>query len=440
MAPPRHQRDRRRDRSRSLAVAAVVLLFAAGQPLAAQTSCTPSEASGAVTLSTLLSVAERCAPALRTARTLEDGARAAVTSAGALPNPDLEVLPSRFQPRPGATPLGGPGTSVGITQRLENPVVRRARVAGARASVDAAAADVRAVNQQVMAAVRVRFFDLQRREQEAAAAREDRELVVQIRDRVRVAVQQGESPRFDLLRAENEVVIATRQVERARLLVEEGRALLRQVVGPALAPDFTATGDYFVRSDEPDSAAIHDAVRGRNPDVARADAGRRAAERQLALEKGLRWPLVGFRAQNEQEPEQRIVRIGATIALPLWDRRRGPVKEAEALVARRTAELEQVRFQQERAFEVAWQQYQAARQGVELLEGAALDDARAAVRTAEAAYRSGERSILELLDARRQLRIVRSELIAAQFDLHAARAELVRLAAASPLSVTPDAR
>lgn len=425
---------------RMSAPVAVTALLLGSQPLPAQQACVAAQVSGAVTLGDVLSVAEQCAPALRSARAIADGARAAVTSAGALPNPDFEILPSRFEPRPGASPLGGPGTSMGFTQRLENPAVRRARVAGARAGVDVAAADVRAVGLQVLATVRVRFFDLQRREQEAAAAREDRDLVVQIRDRVQIAVQQGESPRFDLLRAENEVVIATRQVERTRLLVEEGRALLRQVVGPVLAPDFAVTGDYFTRGAEPDSAAIHEAVRGRNPEVARADAGRRAAERQLSLEKGLRWPLLGLRAMNEQEPEQRIVRLGATIALPLWDRRRGPVREAEALVVRRTAELEQVRFQQERAFEVAWQQYRAALQGVALLEGAALDDARAAVRIAEVAYRSGERSILELLDARRQLRIVRSELIAAQFDLHAARAELERLASTSPLAPPSDAR
>lgn len=313
-------------------------------------------------------------------------------------------------------------------------------MAGARAEVDAARADLLDVEQQVAAQLRVRFFDLLRRHEELQAAEDDRDLVVQIRDRVRVAVQQGESPRFDLLRAENEVVIATRQVERARLRLEEGRALVRQVVGPALPPSFIATGDYYTRDAEPDSARLHTLVRTRNPDVTRAVAVQRTAERQLSLERGLRWPLIGVRAVNEQEPEQRILRVGATVTLPLWDRRRGPVREAESLLARRTAETEQRRFEQERAFEVAWQQYRAALNGVALLEGAALDDARAAVRTAEAAYRAGERGILELLDARRQLRTVRNELITAQFDLHAARAELDRLAAAFPLSAQTDDR
>lgn len=408
-------------------------------PLSGQ-QCSTTLPSRDVTLTALLILAEQCSPVVQGVRAAQRGALAAVSTARALPNPEVELLPSRFHPRPGAAPLGGAGLSVGLTQRFENPLVRRARTAGASAEVDAAAADVRAVEQEVAAQVRVRFFDLLRRQQELAAAQDDRELVVQIRDRVRVAVEQGEAPRFDLLRAENEVVIAARQVERTRLRLDEGRALLRQAVGPSLTPDFSASGDFFSQAADPDSARLHESVRTRSPDVARAAAAQRAAERRLALERGLRWPMIGMRAVNEQEPEQRIVRLGATIALPLWDRRTGPVREAEALVARRTAEAEQRRFDQERAFEVAWQQHRAAQQGVALLEGAALEDARAAVRIAEAAYRAGERGILELLDARRQLRTVRTELIAAQFDLHAARAELDRLAAAFSLTSLSDER
>ena len=48
---------------------------------------------------------------------------------------------------------------------------------------------------------------------------------------------------------------------------------------------------------------------------------------------------------------------------------------------------------------------------------------------AEAAYRFGERGILEYLDARRQFRLVRADLIAARYELYASKTELERLAA-----------
>jgi cobalt-zinc-cadmium efflux system outer membrane protein len=78
------------------------------------------------------------------------------------------------------------------------------------------------------------------------------------------------------------------------------------------------------------------------------------------------------------------------------------------------------------------QAYRIAQRQVEALETAVLKDAEAAVRVAEAAYRFGERGILDYLDAQRVLRLVRIELISARFNLQAAAAEIDRLRAAYP--------
>jgi cobalt-zinc-cadmium efflux system outer membrane protein len=51
---------------------------------------------------------------------------------------------------------------------------------------------------------------------------------------------------------------------------------------------------------------------------------------------------------------------------------------------------------------------------------------------AEAAYRFGERGILDYLDAQRVLRSARSELIAAQYELQVAAIQIDKLMSASP--------
>ncbi|OPZ01587.1 MAG: Outer membrane efflux protein [Alphaproteobacteria bacterium ADurb.BinA305] len=63
------------------------------------------------------------------------------------------------------------------------------------------------------------------------------------------------------------------------------------------------------------------------------------------------------------------------------------------------------------------------------LENGIIDKARSALTIAESAYRFGERGILEFLDAQRQFRLVRNELIEARFETYAAKAELERLSA-----------
>jgi cobalt-zinc-cadmium efflux system outer membrane protein len=54
-------------------------------------------------------------------------------------------------------------------------------------------------------------------------------------------------------------------------------------------------------------------------------------------------------------------------------------------------------------------------------------EAEAALRVAQAAYRFGERGILDVLDAQRVLRSVRADLIDARYQLQVARIALEQL-------------
>ena len=69
------------------------------------------------------------------------------------------------------------------------------------------------------------------------------------------------------------------------------------------------------------------------------------------------------------------------------------------------------------------------RNQVSALETGIVREAEAALKVAEAAYRFGERGILDFLDAQRVFRAVRNELISARFELSAAVVEIERLSA-----------
>ena len=57
-----------------------------------------------------------------------------------------------------------------------------------------------------------------------------------------------------------------------------------------------------------------------------------------------------------------------------------------------------------------------------------MREAESALRVAEAAYRFGERGILDVLDAQRVLRSIRADLLDARYQLQAARIQLEYLA------------
>lgn len=153
------------------------------------------------------------------------------------------------------------------------------------------------------------------------------------------------------------------------------------------------------------------------------------AQYQLDVERRLRWPALALKASFDEDPESRAGKVGVVVAIPLWNRRSGPVGEAGAQLARARHELAAQEFSLGQQLEIALQQYDIADSQVTALEGGIVKQAEAALKVAQAAYRFGERGFLEVVDAQRVYRAARSELIVARYELAAAWVEIQRLRA-----------
>ena len=95
-------------------------------------------------------------------------------------------------------------------------------------------------------------------------------------------------------------------------------------------------------------------------------------------------------------------------------------------------QIEAQRVQLLRELDVAYSRASIAQRQVETFEGGLLSSAESALKVAEAAWRFGERSFLEVLDAQRTLRSVRREYNQIRFDRQAAWIEIERLQALDP--------
>ena len=160
----------------------------------------------------------------------------------------------------------------------------------------------------------------------------------------------------------------------------------------------------------------------------------------MGVEQGLVLPNVGVRLLQTTAPDVRSLQAGVFVNVPVFDRRVGAIRAAREQLARARLDAEQRRFELAQSFEAALQAYQASAEQLRALEGGVLSGARSALEIAEAAYRFGERGIIEFLDAQRTFRLVRNELIAARFGLQAARIELERLAGQSFGPLAPAAQ
>jgi cobalt-zinc-cadmium efflux system outer membrane protein len=169
-----------------------------------------------------------------------------------------------------------------------------------------------------------------------------------------------------------------------------------------------------------------------NPEFMRLQAEAQQFKSRAAQERAAILPGVDVLVGRTQTVLEEESNFGLSLPIPIWDRRKGPIGEATANVARVEAQLDNRRKLIVQEMDAAVQAFRIAQRQVEALETAVLRDAEAAVRVAEAAYRFGERGILDYLDAQRVLRLVRAELNNARFNLQAAAAEIDRLRAAYP--------
>lgn len=399
---------------------------------------TPAPASPQVDLSSTqtltieqaLELAEQNNFALKGADADIEGARAGIRTARAYTNPSVNVLGGRQFARPITTP-GVPGIlqHYGVVQTLELPAIRRTRIAVAQLASQSTEIGRSAVRLEVRSAVKHAFLDSLRRREEIEHAEENLRLLQDLRRRIDVQVSVGEAAKLELTRADAEIATAQNQVKSAQLLYNNAIFALKAAVSAPLPDRIDPRGDLTGVVTLPPLADARTPVLEDHPIIQQARAELDRANAYVSNQKAMRYPEPTFEAEYENQPDLRFYRVGVSVPLPLWDRRRGPIAEAKAATKRADAMVNQRRIELTAALESAYGQYMVADQQVKSLEAGALRQANAALNAAQSAYRFGARGILEVLDAQRVLQRVKGDLVQAQYERQSALADLQELGA-----------
>ena len=386
-----------------------------------------------LSLADAVEMANNNSPRLRGASASVDRASAATRIAHAYTNPSFEVYGGRQYARPIPTP-GVPGLlqHYAAYQTIEIPRERRTRMQVAESAVTSARLGMQGLALSVVAEAKNAFYNTLRRREEVAHSEENLQLVQDLRRRVEVEVNVGEKGRLELTRAEAEHARARFAVRSAQLEYANSIALLRAAIAAPADLNLDPQGALEPRVTLPPLAALRDKVYATHPALAQTRADINTAQASLQQERALRIPRPVAFAEFENQPDLRYWRAGITVPLPLWDRRRGQIGESHAAIAQSTAVLDQRRLELTSSLERAYEQYQLADQQATSLEAGELRAAQSAVDAARAAYRFGERGIVEVLDSQRVLQAVRGDLLDAQFARQAALVDLEELGAMAP--------
>jgi len=256
-------------------------------------------------------------PALQAAQRDVAIARSEVSTARALPNPTVGFMTGPMRYKPVASGLSGTATSYSLSQPLDLPFSRTPRIEAARAGLAASEAGFAGQVTNWLANLRMAYYDLLRRSAEQVVAEEDVGIVRSMQQKVSFSVKQGETAKFEAIRAEAELLNVQKTAAAAALWVQQARSQLRMLVGPALPENFTVTGRLQALPKLPPFDELVEQVARTNPDLVQARAQQDQARYRLRTEEALRLPQIALRAERSGDAEQDQTRFGVSLTVPI---------------------------------------------------------------------------------------------------------------------------
>jgi len=381
------------------------------------------ETGARLTLDEALLVAAERSPELRARRAEVDEARGRLLAARTYPyNPRIEVEAGRRS--------GGGAASTDRALRLSQAIElggkRRRRSTAAGAELAAAEARLVRAGRRLTARVELAFATAVRARELRGIAELDAALAQDFLELSSKRLAAGAGTQLDLNLARATRGRAERRLAVARATELESRGLLAESVGlgPASLPE--PAGEASPPRAE--TSALADLLAAASANRADLEAFRRereAAEARLRLARAERIPdlEVGFSYEREEGTDD-VVGGGLAIDLPLFNRNRGAVAEADA--TRRRVAHEAAALELGVAGEVvaAWATLSAAASAEELLREQVLGSLEESLELLRRAFEAGKIGTTELLLFRRELVESRREYVETLTDAWLARVAL----------------
>lgn len=220
-----------------------------------------------------------------------------------------------------------------------------------------------------------------------------------------IRVRDGDLAESELMRTRLAARQAAIAIRLSELELAKARTLLGLLVAsPTDAAPVDVEGSIPSGRFEPSSEQLRVEASKMRPDLRALEQARTRADADLSLQRALAVTDLGVGAQwHRQTAYAKGDSLGFYLNgfLPVFDRNQGEIQRAK--VGRRQVEARLAAFRLELDAEVgrAVATYRAARDRLDVFESGALEDARQVRDAAEYAYRRGEASFLEFLDAQR---------------------------------------
>jgi len=380
------------------------------------------------TLITVIELALEHNPTIAGAQGMVRQSRGQQFAAGAYPNPSISGSAGRGAIRDPSTGISILERTITVEQPLEWQGKRHARQQAADAGVVGASAALEETRLNLIAEVKVAFYQLLFAQRDAELATQNLAMVEEVLRTVKARVAAGEATPFETMKATVEVQKAKKEVARVQNALLVTRARLDMLTAGALGKQFSIQGDFESLRQELDLDALVARAREQHPTLRRLTKLVEQAEFGTILEREARAPNVTVQGSYHREAGDESVIAGLSIPLPLWYQRQGEIETA--LGAKHRAEAERLRAQNELAQAITQhgQDVRTANEQIQVFETGLLKQAEQTLQVARVSFQQGAASLLDVLDAQRVYRQTLFEYAQARADLSISLARLERAA------------
>jgi len=308
-----------------------------------------------------------------------------------------------------------------VSQALDWPQARSARLDSAKAEVEREAATSQDILRQTLRDVAAAYLDVARSGARLRQAEAERAIATELAQIARRRHAAGDVAALDVNVSEGALARASAQVRESQAAQAESLATFRSQLGlPADHAVIVAGLD----PGEPPAIDVQWAVDQR-PDVRALVFAVAQADSDLRAGRALAWPQLGLTVRHEREQLDTILMGGLTVTLPLFDRGQAVRAEAEARAARLRGELEALRRRAVVEAEAALTAYEHRRAAAQELRASALPLLEDNEQLARRSYEEGEIGLGDVLLIRRETIETRRALLDQQHAAALARIDVL---------------
>lgn len=355
----------------------------------------------AETLEQIDAEALRNNPELRVLEQSIAAARGGVTSARAFSNPELSVVPGARRTRNGNDRANEFHGEISLGQLFKFPGKRALEIAIAQRHVELAELAREAFRFQISAKVRRVYSDFVAAQKIVEARIDQAGFAKTFVESARKRVEAGYGSDFESVKSQAELIAANKALLQARGRVAAACVELNSLMGRAPAAPLNVVGsleDVQPRGSRADFVAL---ALARNPAIRTQMRQAELAGLQLRSTRFGRRPDFAVGPQIEYTKDEQTFGIGATFALPLWDRKKGEIATATAEEQKAIAAIEKTRAEVVAEVIKSAATLETAKDQLALYSPAFLENLKALTAQAEQGYAQNTTTLLLYLDAKR---------------------------------------